>query len=240
MTDIEQLEQQLLTAGSAIRFPETPDLAASFWRELSEKPAPRTWPRQVWGAAAGLAAALAVVLFVSTGPVGDAAADLVDRINFFETDQSTVGLPTDTPGEEVTFAEAQTAIGKPILQPTEPEGLVLEKVLLQGYGDVQVAALFYRADDVAFVLFASNAFVGKGIPTESLASVEEVDGLGKQAFWITGERIVYSVRANGSLVIGSERVTDTNALLWEQGDDLYRIESDLEREEAIAIAHGLR
>ncbi len=177
-------------------------------------------------------------MVVSISPARDAAADLVNRINFFETERSTSDLPTDIVGEETTLERAQTAIGKRILQPEGDHQL--EKVLLQGYGEVQVAALFYTGDDASFVLFASNAFVGKGIPTDSLVTVEEVDGLGNQAFWVEGERIVYSVRANGSLVIGSERLTDRNALLWEQNDDLYRIEGDLGKEEAIAIAHSLR
>jgi hypothetical protein len=42
------------------------------------------------------------------------------------------------------------------------------------------------------------------------------------------------------LVVDSERVTDTNALLWAQGEELYRIEGDLEKDEAIAIAQSLR
>lgn len=236
--ELDRFEQHLFSAGTGLRFPQTPDLAAGFWERLSVEPASRSFPRQAWGGLAAAVVAVAVVMVVSISPARDAAADLVNRINFFETERSTSDLPTDIVGEETTLERAQTAIGKRILQPEGDHQL--EKVLLQGYGEVQVAALFYTGDDASFVLFASNAFVGKGIPTDSLVTVEEVDGLGNQAFWVEGERIVYSVRANGSLVIGSERLTDRNALLWEQNDDLYRIEGDLGKEEAIAIAHSLR
>jgi hypothetical protein len=235
--ELDRFEQQLFSAGTGLRFPQTPDLAAGFWKRLGEE-TQRSFPRQAWGGLAAAVVAIAVVMVVSISPARDAAADLVNSINFFETNRSTRDLPTDIAGEETTLERAQTAIGKRIPQPDGD--YELEKVLLQGYGEVQVAALFYTGDDASFVLFASNAFVGKGIPTDSLATIEEVDGLGKQAFWVEGERIVYSIRPNGSLVIGSERLTDRNALLWEQDEDLYRIEGDLDREEAIAIARSLR
>jgi hypothetical protein len=240
LDEMELLEQHLQSAGAAVHFPPTPDLAGGFWKRLSAEPARTSFRPQIWAGVVAAVIAAVVVTVASVGPARDAAADLVDRINFFETDQSTVGLPTDIPGREVTLEQAETAIGKPILQPSQPEGLVLEKVLLQGYGDVQVAALFFRNDDTAFVLFASNAFVGKGIPREGLATVEEVSGLGDEAFWVRGERIIYSVRPNGALVIGSERVTDANALIWDQDNALYRIEGDLDKDEAVAIAKSLR
>ena len=238
--EFEFLENQLMATSRAIAFPLTPDLASGFWRDLAAKPAQRTWLRQLWPGLAALPVIALLVVIVSAGPARDAAADLVDSINFFETDRSPADFPSEVSGKESTLDQVQTAIGFGIPQPAQPEGLKLERVLLQSYGEVQVGVLFYRNDDVSFLLFASNAFVGKGIPTDGLASVEPVDGLGKQAYWLTGRRIVQSVGRDGNLVIGSERSTDANALLWEQGNNLYRIEGDLDKDEAIAIAHSLR
>lgn len=88
-------------------------------------------------------------------------------------------------------------------------------------------------------LFASNTFAGKGIPFGEIVDVEPVTGLGNEAYWLEGRRIVQSLQPNGDLITGSERVTDANALIWEQDGYVYRIEGDLEKEQAIEIARSV-
>jgi hypothetical protein len=240
-SNIDFLEQQLTAISHAIDYPPTPDLASGFWRRLESSPTPAPSAQNLrFAGLAAVAAVAAIALVVAViAPARDAAADLFDRINIFEMDRSTEGLPTDITGEPSTLEQAQTALGARILQPGDPS-LRLERVLLQNYGEVYVAVLFYQGDDTSFALFASNAFVGKGLPSGGDATAEQVDGLDGEAYWLTGRRIVQSLRSDGAVITGSERVTDANTLIWAQDEFMYRIEGDLDKDEAIAIAQSLR
>lgn len=238
----DRLEQQLMSFSSATKYPTTPDLTSGFWRRLEATKTRRPASRLAFAGAALAAVVVAVsATFALAAPARDAAADLWHGINIFETSRSTEGLPTYITGTETTLEEAESAIGN-IRQPTRPEGVTLEKVLLQDYGDVETAALFYRANDETFVLFVSNAFPGKGIPIGGDATVEEVHTVGDEAYWLTGQRIVQSLKPNGEVAHGSERVTDANALIWTSSVDhyTYRIEGNIERDEAIRIAQSVR
>lgn len=239
MNDTERLEQLLLNVASAVRYPPTPDIPAGFWRRLPVSLPRRSVPL-TFGAAVAAAALLVVVLGIAAiSPARDAAADLFHRINIFETSESTQGLPTEITGAETTLERAQTALGRPILQPSGLS-LKLERVLLQTYGSVYVAVLFYRSDDSSFALFASNSATGKGLPIGAGANAEPVSGVGREAYWLTGQRIVVSLAPNGGEIIGSERVTSTNTLIWDQDGLVYRIEGDLDEDIATAIAKSVR
>lgn len=241
-TEFEFLENQLMTASRAISFPPTPDLASGFWARLTSSPVrkPIFERLRVAGLATMGAMAVLAVAIALISPARDATADLLSRINIFETDRSTEGLPTDIPGNETTLEQAGTALGARILQPSD-ESFQMERVLLQNYGGGSVVAvLFYRGEGSSFALFASNTFAGKGIPLGEIVDVEPVTGLGNEAYWLEGRRIVQSLQPNGDVITGSERVTDANALIWEQDGYVYRIEGDLDKDEAIAIAHSLR
>lgn len=242
MSNTDRLEQQLMTFASAAKYPPTPDLASGFWQRLESTQTRRPTSRFAF-AGAGLAAVVVAVsvTIALAAPARDAAADLFHRINIFETSQSLEGLPTNITGTETTLADAQTALGEqPILKPTYPEGLDVQRVLLQEFDRVKTVAIFYTGDDASFVLFASNSPVGKGIPLESTVNVESVTEVGSEAYWLVGRRIVQSEEEDGGVILGSERVTDVNALAWSQGGYVYRIEGNLEKDEAIRIAQSVR
>lgn len=242
MSDLDRLQQQLTKMGSAVRYPPTPDLAAGFWRRLEAAPRHgRLSGRLAFGAAALVAVVLAASVAIAlVAPARDAAADLFHSINIFETDQPTEGLPTDIAGRETTLGDTESALGTHISLPTYPASLELKRVLLQDYGQVNVAALFYEGDGIPFVLFTSNAPIGKGIHPGSDVDVEPVSGVGDEAYWLQGERIVQSYRRDGSVVSASIRVTNANTLVWAQSNYVYRIEGDVQKDMAIAIAQSVR
>jgi hypothetical protein len=242
MSNIDRLEEQLMTMGRGVQYPPTPDLPAAFWERLESAPRRRMPVRRLaFGGAALAAVIMAVALTIAlVAPARDAAADLFHSINIFETSQPTVGLPTDISGRETTLADAETALGAHISQPTSPASLQLQKVLLQDYGRVKVAALFYSGDGIAFVLFTSNAPIGKGFHPGSGATAEPVSGVGDEAYWLQGQRIVQSYNPDGSVVSASLRVTRANTLVWSQGGFVYRIEGDLQKDTAISIAQSVR
>jgi hypothetical protein len=79
--------------------------------------------------------------------------------------------------------------------------------------------------------------VGKGLfPDASAEPVDEPPG----AYWVEGLRIVELEDESGLLIERSRRVTGANTLVWAQGQHIYRIEGDLTREEAVAIAQSVR
>jgi len=240
-SNIDDLEQQLMTFSSATKYPPTPDLASRFWQRLEATPARRPTFRFAFaGASLALILLVVVTTFALAAPARDAAADLFHHINIFETSQSTEGLPTDITGTETTLSEAEHVLGPPLLRPTTPDGLELERVLLQDFGRVKTVAIFYESDEADFVLFVSNSPVGKGIPLGRSVDVESVHNVGDEAFWLVGRRIVQSEEPGGSVIIGSKRVTDANTLVWSQLGYVYRIEGNVERDEAIRIAQSVR
>jgi hypothetical protein len=242
MINFDALEEQLMTMGRGVQFPPTPDLPAAFWKRLESAPRRRMPGRRLaFGGAALAAGIFAVAVTIAlVAPARDAAADLFHSINIFESSQSTVGLPTDISGRETTLGDAEAALGAHISRPTSPASLELQKVLLQDYGRVKVVALFYSGDGIAFVLFTSNAPIGKGIHPGSGATAEEVNGVGDEAYWLQGQRIVQSYNPDGSVVSASIRVTSADTLVWSQGSTVYRIEGDMQKDTAIAIAQSVR
>lgn len=239
-----RLEQMLTALAQATAFPPTPDVASGFWRRLESQRTRNTYasPLSLAGVAmAALVVALSAVIG-TVSPARDAAADLFDRINIFETDQPLDDLPTQIPGEEATLTEAQVILGRQILQPTSPEGLELDRVIVQDFRSAKAAVLFYTGPGgLRFALFATNSPVGKGLPeggdsTSVAVPIPEKD----VGFWLEGQRVVQYYDRDGNIIPGSVRVTDANTLVWPEGDFNYRIEGDLTQEEAVAIAASVQ
>ena len=242
--DVGALERDLDLLGGAISYPATPRLAAAVHARLAAPARPD--PAPAWGLAGAAVAAAIVFLAVVAGtiaPARDALADLFDRINIFEVDEAPEGLPTDILGEPVTLEAAERRFGRPLALPTYPDDAEssLTRVLYQEFppADLQSVALFFEpADGRGFVLFQTNAQAGKGLGPGAEAT--PVDGLGPEAYWLEGLRIVQFYDAAGNFLRESQRQTDVNTLLW-VGDDGYvhRLESDLSQEEAVRIAQSL-
>jgi hypothetical protein len=248
MTDeLERLERDLERLGRAVVWPPIPPLAAAV-RQRLEKDARGTPPRPGWAwpsgrrAAAGLAAVAAVVLalvFGAWSPGREAVADLFDRLRIFETAESPEGLPWEIVGTPVAETEAEAALGFALKRPAYPAGLELRRTLLQDFEGVKAAVLFYeQPSGPSFALFETTATVAKGLPFG--AEAEPVSGLGSEAYWLEGLRIVQYLDERDDLVQESRRATDANTLLWDEGGRVFRLEGDLPQEEAVRIALSLR
>jgi hypothetical protein len=164
-------------------------------------------------------------------------ADLFDKINIFEIDRVPPGLTYEIEGSEVSLDEAQNALG---FEPVLPAGAHPSKVLLQEFGQVKAAALFFDpTNGPGYVLFETNGQVGKGIPTggEEAAFVEGLDG---EAYWLTGLRLVQYQNLYGDVIYESRRVTDQNTLIWSRDGLVFRIEGPLEMDAAVGVALSLQ
>src|SRR5439155_992442 len=111
---------------------------------------------------------------------------------------------------------------------------------------VKAAVLFYRhSDGTPYALFETNAPVGKGLPIAgkgvlSSSQSQPLRGLGEEAYWLTGLRIVQYYDPSGAVIRDSVRATEENTLLWSANGRVFRIEGNLTQEQAIGIARSLK
>jgi hypothetical protein len=245
---IDRLERDITVLGRAMAFPETPSLASRVRSRIEAERRQRA-PAPSWQIAFTAIAAAAVALaFVASvaGPARDAVADVFDRINIFETAEVPSDLTREISGAPVTLEEAQDRLRLPLLLPGGPSPSQPERVLLQDYGQVQAAVLFFKhSDGTPYALFETNAQVGKGIPIAgkgvlNSSQVQPVRGLGDEAYSLTGLRIVQFYDPTGAVIRDSVRATDANTLLWSANGRVFRIEGNLTQEQALAIAKSLR
>jgi hypothetical protein len=231
------LERDLALLSRAVRYPSTPDLASRFAGRLAEQRGPFGAPAWRFGGAVAAALAVLAVAVVAIAPVRDAVADIFGRIDIFQADEVPPGISYEIEGRGVSLEEAETALGFELQLPPGPPPV---RVLLQEFGQVRAAALFFEPEGApAYVLFETNAIVGKGIPTGG-AEAEPVGGLGGDAYWLTGLRIVQYEEPDGAVLYQSQRVTDENTLIWERDGFVFRIEGPLEKEAAVDVAGSLR
>jgi hypothetical protein len=193
------------------------------------------------------AGAAALVLALTLGvwaPGREAVADFFDRIRIFREEEPAAGvtatpLPTEIIGVPASLLEAEAKLGFAPKQPSYPEGIRLERALLQQFPGLVAIALFYEdPSGVRFVLFETTGNVGKGLAPGATAS--PVAGLGGEAYWLEGPRTVVYYNARGERIESSQRKTKANTLIWDEGGRVFRLEGDLSPEEALRIAQSLR
>jgi len=241
------LEYDIQLLAQAMAFPPTPSFAGSVRARIEAEREVRA-PAPSWQLALTAAAAALVGLAFVAGvlaPARDAVADLFDSINIFETDEVPADLTREITGTPISLEAAEASLGRPIRLPAYPEEMAPERVLLQDFGPVKAAVLFFEhPNGTPFALFETNAGVGKGLPVAGKgvvgeAQAEPVSGLGSEAYWLTGLRIVQYYDLEGSVIQDSVRATEVNTLLWGEDGYVFRIEGDLSKDEAIKIAGSL-
>jgi hypothetical protein len=240
---MERLENDIALLGRAFTFPDTPSLAARIRAGIESRPTERA-PAPRWQLALSAVAAVAVALaFIASvaAPAREAVADIFDRINIFEVDEVPSDTTRDIMGEQTSLEAAESAVGFPLLL---ADGAAPDRALLQDFGQVTAAVLFYRTEGgTTYALFETNTHVGKGLSVgkgvvES-GQAQPVDGLGGEAYWLTGLRIVQYYDTDGAVLQGSVRATDVNTLLWEENGRVFRIEGNLSQDQAIEVARSL-
>lgn len=242
--EMERLENDIVLLSRATIFPQSPSLAALVRARIETQRAPRGAASSWQLAITGVAAAAVALAFLSgvIAPARDAVADIFDRINIFEVEEIPQDITRDITGTQLTLEEAEAAVGFHLRL---PDGAQPNHVILQDFGQVKAAVLFFEHESGApYALFETNTHVGKGLSVGKGIVAEgqarPVTGLGGEAYWLTGLRIVQYYDVDGAVLQDSVRATDVNTLLWDEGGRVFRIEGDLTQDEAIAIANSLR
>jgi hypothetical protein len=226
-----------------------------WWRELMEPAtigrAPRIRRSLLLAAAALLLAAAAVTAAIGYGLPGI-------RILFgpqaSPTTPAETGRPSSPPGAtlglggQVTLDDARARVDFPVLLPPDPAIGPPDAVYLAGSRLTLVwgprPGLPGTADArIGLLLVELRAKIDEGMIQKNIDSgtrVERVTVGGAAGYWIAGERhMITYLDPYGVPVLDSERVVG-NTLVWTADGITYRLEGELTREDAIALAETLR
>jgi hypothetical protein len=235
------LERELRTLGADLDVPEPPDVRGAVRARIaSSRPTPLPTPtvRPRWVVAA-LAAILAVALVAS--PQARAALADVIRIAGIDVrwgdDADAPATPrSPLPGQRPTdLAAAREQVGFEIGVPTrlgEPDRVTVAdagRVVTLLYGPVADRIRIDEFDGRLESVFVKTL----GIEAEQ----ELVTG--DTAWWLPAPHPLRYVDRDGVVRHETARLADST-LIWQSGAVSYRLEGDLTREEAVAIAESVR
>jgi hypothetical protein len=227
---LAELERELYALAAYAGFPADRDLVPAVRARLETR---RQLP---WRRIASVAALVLVIGVAATMAVPDARTAV---LRFFGLKGVTVirveHLPPAPPpsqaffGEAVTLAEAERVAGIDLLLPDLGPP---DEVRVDRFAPYYVMLLYGRPQ----VRLRLGELVGGALEKYASAEqrVERVDVDGKPGIWIEGEHVVSeptgapAPRQSGSV------------LLWEQQGLTLRLEGELTKEQALAIAHGTR
>lgn len=263
---IDALEAALLDLGTAVDLPTASDLATKVADRLRASPPsvtrePRRGPRI--RSALLLAAGLAIL-------VAGTVIGIRVGLDLLEIDFGPVPTPTPTVSPPVPSAHLQTSIealglGRaatleevrattdyPILVPAalpRPDEVAIGGPALRGQvAFVYAATAELPASDLlegAGLLITQgrgrpDAGLARKLVDAGLASVEPVTVDGDPGYWISGEpHWFWYLAPDGSTIEESRRFVG-DSLVWERDGVLVRIEGDISKEAALAIAVSMR
>lgn len=245
------VESELRAAGRALEVPPAGDVSAAVRRRLERgSTASRSGPILATGTWRGRpkwrAALVVVVVFLAVlvaTPQGRAVISHVFRFGGVELRQGpgpvrSPGRSGALPGErQMSLAKARHQVSFPLLVPAAlgPPG----EVLVSDRG--RVASLIYRGPPYGLVRIDEYAghldqiFFLKFV---HLANVTEVQVDGTKGLWIKGPEELMYVRRDGTPAAASARLTTGNTLIWGTRQVALRLEGNLGRAAALAIARS--
>jgi hypothetical protein len=253
------LERELGALTTVIDFPPTPDLAGAVERRLG---APATVPRRAlprwrWRTVL-LAAALLLVVAAAAGAAAyrlwiDVPSVVVREVATIPEVPPGAGLGL---GERTTMAQATAAAGFELSPPSDPRLGAPDAVYLADVPSRPRVSLVWRARDELPALpplaearlgAVLTAFPG-GAPDELViekmasraTSVEAVDVGDGAAWWLEGALHLVVFETPGGDIEAEERRLAGNVLLWQQDGLVLRLEAQVDRHRAVAIARSVQ
>ena len=231
-----------------IEYPPTPDLAGAVRTRLAAEA-----PRRAFGLRRALVIAFAVLIVAVAAvmAVPQARTAILEWLGLRGVKIERVPTQPTAPveaelglGDRVALDEARRRAAYDVLVP-DAEGLgepaVYYSSLVQG-GQV---GFVYRADGGRVHLLITefkgsleDDFIHKSAGPET--TIERVEVNGQAGFWLEGEphEFLYLDQA-GQPIMETLRLAG-NTLLWTQGELTLRLEGDVTKEEALAVAESMR
>jgi hypothetical protein len=240
-----ELELTLRELGARIELPPTPDIASAVRRRLAEEPAPRAWfPRRrtLAIALAVLAAAIGAVMAVP--PARTAVLEWlgIKGVTIVRVDKLPAVEPRDPElGERVSLEEARRLAGYRVLVPTLDGVGAPDEAYATPLGvDRQVSFVWRGPDGIRLLMtqFRGVAMAEKMVGPGTDAVAVDVDGY--PGVWFGGAEHFFVYRdSQGEPREETLRLVG-NALVWQRGELLLRLEGDLSKEQALDIARSVR
>src|SRR5499427_5772249 len=249
----DAVESELRGLGRELAVPPASDLTATVRRRLEGEAAGRRHPlapgagvlrrrRLGWRAVVIVAAALLAVLIAT--PQGRAVIEHVFRFAGVELRQGTgpAHPPTHAalPGERrMSLEQARHHVSFPILVPAalgRPGEVVVSD-------SGRVVSLIYRRTPYGLVRMDEFAGHLDQIYFEKfvhLSSVTKVEVNGAKGLWIRGPQELMYITRRGTPAVASARLTTGNTLIWATRQVALRLEGDLGKTAALAIASSAR
>jgi hypothetical protein len=236
MTD---LEQRLRTLGAEIAFPVTPPLIVAAAPELRRR------PRRLIAVSLTLAV-IAVAFGVVLAASPSARSGLRDLFGIGGVRVVRVGeAPRETGrlepfGDRVSLAEAERAVAFGIRLPVSigqpPSRVYLDRTV----GGGLVSIVWCCSPRIVLSEFLGNGvgFLQKSVGPAT--TIEEVSVDGKRGLWVEGsDHVLRLVDTNGTF---RERAMSVRGgvLIWVDGSVTIRLEGELSRAQALAIARHVR
>ncbi len=259
--DDRTLEATLVEIGRDLAYPRPTRMAdAVRVRIRASRPVRRPWTVRL-APAFFTFVLLALAVAVASPGVRSAARDFLHRrgVDIFPvpsvpapTTHAPSASPIAIPGERVSLEAARARMPFAIRLPVdfgEPDAVYIQRI-----GTTEAVALVYLAGpgrpapsnalpDVAALVVEVRAgfddsFIGKGLGPGT--TVEQVKVGGAPGDWIQGQpHFVFYRDAQGNYRQDTVRLAG-NTLIWVEGDVTLRLEAQLGRDAALAIAEGFR
>jgi hypothetical protein len=259
---IQELEAQLQEMARGLSWPATPDLAASAAARLAGPPVRRSrrLPPRVLVAAAVVVAVLGVSLAVSP-KARRAAAELLGLRGVHISTGPPPPIPTTvapvTPGSPidlgrpVSVAEAERSIGFAVRVPTlagfdRPDGVFVStpppggEVTLMYRPRADLPASAQTGVGLLLTEFQGTMEAGFFAKVAEPGTTIEALAVHRQpAYWLAGAPHAFFYRsAQGDIYPDALRLA-TNTLVWQAGPVTLRVEGDITKARALAIADSL-
>lgn len=267
MTELQQelFEKQLSSLAKGLDYPRTPDIARSVMKRLRPSTPSRFISRRfAWTLTVILIlfsslmlippARAALLEFIQIGIVRIFRAEPTPVVPPQQEFPATMIPVTATPvptstseplipvlerlAGERSLEEAQQIVDYPILLPSYPPDLgPPDRIFVQDADGNMTILIWVDPDQLRQVLMSLHIIPPGSWAVDKMdpALVEETTVNGERAVWAVGP---YPVRfSNGNLDF--VRLIDGHVLIWTDGDVTYRLETELDLEEAIKVAESL-
>jgi hypothetical protein len=265
MTELQQelFEQQLSSLAKGLDYPRTPDIAGSVMKRLRPSTRPRLVSRRfAWTLTVILIlfsslmlippARAAILEFIQIGIVRIFRAEptpVVPPQQEFPTTMIPVtatSAPTSQPlipvlerlAGEQTLEEAEQMVSYSILLPSYPPDLgEPDRVFVQDADGDMTILIWIDPGQPSQVLMSLHMIPPGSWAVDKMhpALVQETTVNGQRAIWAVGP---YPIRfSNGNLDF--VRLVEGHVLIWTEGEVTYRLETELDLEEAIKVAESL-
>jgi hypothetical protein len=231
---MNELEGRLVDLGGEIAYPRTPRFDHSFDRRRAWRPRRRP-----------LAIAFAALLVVAAGVLALSPGARSAFLEIFHIRGATVESVETLPnvpvqrfdfGERVSRTEAERRAGFELVDVGKPDAIFVRR------GNV-VSLVYGRVEEPRLVLTELRGSVWGGWVKKVAGRgtrVEEVQVDGEPGLFVSGdEHYVMFRNANGQIDDEATYLAGT-VLLWNRGPLLLRLEADVTRDEALALARSAK